>query len=195
MAQAQQASSVKTGIILWKIDPAHSHAQFSVRHMMISNVKGEFARVAGQAGFDLGKPESLSAEATIEASTINTREPDRDTHLKSPDFLDAARYPTISFKSKRALAGPDGLKLTGDLTIHGTTREVTLEVDGPTPPIKDAMGNTRIGASAATKINRKDFGLVWNQALETGGVLVGEEVRISLDVELIQVQGDAAGKE
>ena len=184
MAQTQQAAE-KNGIITWKIDPAHSNAQFSVRHLMISNVKGEFTRVSGQVLLDPSKPESLSAEATIDVSTINTREPDRDTHLKSPDFFDVAKYPTLTFKSKGAVAGPDGLKITGDLTIHGTTREVTLEVDGPTPPLKDPWGNTRIGASASTKINRKDFGLVWNQALETGGVLVGDEIRINLDVELV----------
>ncbi|MCL5671339.1 MAG: YceI family protein [Acidobacteria bacterium] len=190
MAQIQPAAE-KTGILAWKIDPAHSNAQFSVRHLMISNVKGEFTRVSGQALLDPSNPESLSVEATIDVSTINTREPDRDTHLKSPDFFDVAKYPTLTFKSKGAIAGPDGLKVTGDLTIHGTTREVTIEVDGPTPPLKDPWGNTRLGASASAKINRKDFGLVWNQALETGGVLVGDEVRINLDVELVADAADA----
>ena len=190
MAQIQPAAE-KTGILAWKIDPAHSNAQFSVRHLMISNVKGEFTRVSGQALLDPSNPESLSVDATIDVSTINTREPDRDTHLKSPDFFDVAKYPTLTFKSKGAIAGPDGLKVTGDLTIHGTTREVTIEVDGPTPPLKDPWGNTRLGASASAKINRKDFGLVWNQALETGGVLVGDEVRINLDGELVADAADA----
>ncbi len=194
MAQTQQASAAKPGIITWNIDPAHSNAQFTVRHLMISNVKGEFTRVGGRVLFDPNNPESLSAEATIDVSTINTREPDRDNHLKSPDFFDVAKYPTLTFKSKRALAGSDGLKVTGDLTIHGVTREVTLDVEGPTPPVKDPWGFTRVGASATAKINRKDFGLIWNQALETGGVLVGDDVRITLDVELVAEQPAAGGK-
>ncbi len=185
MAQTQQASAVQTGITTWKIDPAHSHAQFSVRHLMISNVKGEFTEVNGQVRFDPGQPQDLEGEAQINVNTINTREPDRDKHLKSADFFDAENYPAITFKSKRAEKGADGLKLTGDLTIRGATREVTLEVEGPTPPVKDPWGFTRVGASASTKINRKDFGLTWNQALETGGVMVGDEVKITLDVELI----------
>jgi len=153
--------------------------------MMISSVKGEFTKITGRAVYDPEKPESLSAEATIDVNTINTREPDRDNHLKSADFFDVAKFPTITFKSKRATKGPDGLKLTGDLTIHGVTREVTLDVEGPTPPLKDPWGFTRVGASATTRINRKDFGLTWNQALEAGGVLVGDEVKITVDVELV----------
>lgn len=185
MAQTQQATAVKPGITTWNIDPAHSNAQFSVRHMMISNVKGEFTRVSGTASFDPSNPTTLSAEASIDVATINTREPDRDNHLKSPDFFHAEKYPTIRFKSKRAERSSDGMKLTGDLTIHGVTREVTLDVEGPTPPTKDPWGNTRVGASATTKVNRKDFGLTWNQALETGGLLVGDEIKITLDVELV----------
>ena len=185
MAQAQQTTIRQPGTMTWNIDPTHSNAQFSVRHLMISNVKGEFTRVTGQALFDPDRPESLSADATLDVSTINTREPDRDKHLKSADFFDVANHPAITFKSKRAAKGPDGLKLTGDLTIRGTTREVTLEVEGPTPPMKDPWGFTRVGASATTKINRKDFGLTWNQALETGGVLVGDEIKITVDVELV----------
>jgi len=185
MAQAQQTTIRQPGTMTWNIDPTHSNAQFSVRHLMISNVKGEFTRVAGQVVFDPARPESLSADATLDVSTINTREPDRDKHLKSADFFDVANHPTITFKSKRAEKGPDGLKLTGDLTIRGTTREVTLEVEGPTPPMKDPWGFTRVGASATTKINRKDFGLTWNQALETGGFVVGDEIKITVDVELV----------
>jgi polyisoprenoid-binding protein YceI len=190
MAQTQQAPAGKPGMTTWKTDPAHSNAQFSVRHMMISNVKGECTRVSGQVVFDWARPESLSAEATIDVNAINTREPDRDKHLKSADFFDAEHYPTITFKSKRAEKGPNGLKLAGDLTIRGVTREVTLDVEGPTPPLKDPWGFTRLGASATTKINRKDFGLTWNQALETGGVLVGDEVKITVDVELVAQPGD-----
>ncbi len=191
MAQTQQVPAVKQGIRTWEIDPAHSNAQFSVRHMMISNVKGEFSKVGGQVRFDPTQPENFSAEASIDVSTINTREHDRDNHLKSPDFFHVEEYPTITFKSKRAEKSSDGLKLTGDLTIHGVTREVTLDVEGPTPPTKDPWGNTRVGASATTKINRKDFGLTWNQALETGGILVGDEIKITVDVELIaQSEGE-----
>ena len=185
MAQTQQAPAVKRGVTTWNIDPAHSNAQFSVRHMMISNVKGEFTKVKGTASFDPSNPETLSAEAEIDVSTINTREHDRDNHLKSPDFFHVEEYPTITFKSKRAEKSADGLKLTGNLTIHGVTREVKLDVEGPTPPTKDPWGNTRVGASATPKINRKDFGLTWNQALETGGLLVGDEIKITLDVELV----------
>jgi polyisoprenoid-binding protein YceI len=184
MAETRQVPT-KPGTTTWNIDPAHSSAQFSVRHMMISSVKGEFTKITGRAVYDPEKPESLSAEATIDVNTINTREPDRDNHLKSADFFDVAKFPTITFKSKRATKGPDGLKLTGDLTIHGVTREVTLDVEGPTPPLKDPWGFTRVGASATTRINRKDFGLTWNQALEAGGVLVGDEVKITVDVELV----------
>lgn len=184
MAQTQQATATKPAITTWNIDPSHSNAQFSVRHLMIANVKGEFTKVTGRVSFDPNQPESLSAEAAIDVSTINTREPDRDKHLKSADFFDVAHFPTLTFKSKRAEKSPDGLKLTGDLTIRGATREVTLEVEGPTPPVQDPWGFTRVGASATARINRKDFGLTWNQALETGGVLVGDEIKITVDVEL-----------
>ncbi len=183
--QTQQAPAKAAGTTTWRIDPAHSQAQFSVRHLMISNVKGEFTEVSGEVRFDPTQPQNLAGEATIDVSTINTREPDRDKHLKSADFFDAEKHPAITFKSKRAEKEADGLKLTGDLTIRGATREVAWAVEGPTPPVKDPWGNTRVGASATTKINRKDFGLTWNQALETGGVMVGDEVKISLDVELI----------
>lgn len=184
MAQIQQ-SPANPAITTWNIDPSHSTAQFSIRHLMISNVKGEFTKVTGQIVYDQKNPERVAAEASIDVSTINTREPDRDNHLKSPDFFDVAKYPSIHFKSKRAAKTSNGLKLTGDLTIHGVTREVTLDVEGPTTPLKDPWGFTRVGASATTKINRKDFGLTWNQALEAGGVLVGDEVKISIDVELV----------
>lgn len=185
MTQTQPAPAAKPEITTWNIDPAHSNAQFSVRHMMISNVKGEFTKVSGKATFDPSKPETLSAEVSIDVGTINTREHDRDNHLKSPDFFHVEQYPTMTFKSRRAEKGPNGLKVTGDLTIRGVTREVTLDVEGPTPPVKDPWGNTRVGASATTKINRKDFGLTWNQALEAGGLMVGDEIKITIDVELV----------
>ncbi|HVT91629.1 MAG TPA: YceI family protein [Bryobacteraceae bacterium] len=172
----------------YKIDPAHSSAQFTVRHMMITNVRGSFSGVEGTVTFDPDKPEETVLESVIDASTINTLEPDRDKHLKSADFLDVEKYPTITFKSKKVTVAGDGeLKIAGDLTIHGATREVVLNVEGPTSEGKDPWGNLRIGASAATKIKRSDFGLTWNSALETGGVLVGDDLKIALDVSLIRV--------
>lgn len=170
----------------WNIDPAHSSAQFTVRHMMITNVHGEFQKLSGSVEYDAERPEATKVTASIDTSTINTREEKRDAHLKSADFLDVEKYPTIEFVSKSAKVTSDGLELKGDLTIRGTTREVTLAVEGPTPPQKDPWGNTRIGAVATTKIKRSDFNMVWNVALEAGGILVGEDVKITLDVSLIK---------
>lgn len=170
--------------VQYEIDPVHSSAQFSVRHMMVSNVRGEFAKVTGTVVYDPKNLKASSVEATIDATTINTHEPKRDEHLKSPDFFDVAKYSTLTFKSKKVeKAGKDRLRVTGDLTIHGVTKEVALDVEGPSPEVK--MGtNIRSGASAGTTINRKDFGLVWNRALESGGVLVGDEVKITLEIEM-----------
>ncbi len=170
----------------YQIDPVHTNAHFSVRHMMISNVRGEFTKVSGKILWDEQNPSNLSIEAEIDASSINTREPQRDAHLKSPEFLDVEKYPTIHFQSTQVQSGDGDLKVTGNLTIHGVTRSVVLELEGPTPETKDPWGNLKIGASATTKINRKDFGVAWNTALETGGVLVGEEVKISIDVEAVR---------
>jgi len=172
--------------ITYTIDPAHSTAEFKVRHMMVANVKGHFSGITGTVVFDPGAPETSRVEATIDARTIQTRDEQRDAHLKSADFLDVEKYPTITFVSKK-ITGSDGEgKVTGDLTIHGVTKEVTLEVEGPTPEVKDPWGNVKMGASAATKVNRKDFGLVWNVALETGGVLVGDAIAITLELELLR---------
>lgn len=169
----------------WQIDPAHSNAQFSVRHMMISNVRGEFGSVTGSANFDGKDATRAKVQAVIDAKSINTREPKRDDHLRSADFFDVAKYPTITFASRKIEQSADGkIKMTGDLTIHGVTKEVVLDVDGPTQAIKDPYGNERVGASATTKVNRKDFGLMWNGLLESGGVVVGDEVAITIDVEL-----------
>jgi polyisoprenoid-binding protein YceI len=169
------------------IDPAHTCATFAVRHMMITNVRGEFQKVSGKVSYD---PENLDAtrvEITLDATSISTRDAQRDTHLKSADFLDVEKFPAITYVSRSIKeAGAGKLKITGDLTIRGTTREVTLDVDGPTPPNKDPWGNTRIGATATTTIRRSDYGVLWNTALETGGVLVGEAVTITVDVSLIQ---------
>jgi polyisoprenoid-binding protein YceI len=177
----------------WEIDSSHSSAQFSVRHLMVSNVRGEFGKVTGTVDFDAKDPSKAKVEATIDAGTINTREQKRDEHLKSPDFFDVAKYPTITFKSKKVVAAGAGkLKVTGDLTIHGVTKEVTLDVEGPAMETKDPWGNQRTGAQATTKINRKDFGLKWNKVLDGGGVAVGDEVTITIDVEMTKKVDKAA---
>ena len=171
----------------WNLDPAHSTAEFKVKHMMITNAKGQFTGLTGALTLDEGDIANSKVEAAIDASTVNTREPQRDAHLRSADFFDVEKYPSLQFRStgvKRT--GEDEVAATGELTIHGVTREVVFKVEGPTPPAKDPWGSTRIGLSAVTKINRKDFGLTWNAALETGGILVGEEVTITLDVEFVK---------
>ncbi|WP_375761376.1 YceI family protein [Corallococcus exercitus] len=168
----------------WEIDSSHSSAQFAVKHMMVSNVRGTFSNVKGAVNLDDKDITKSTIEATLDATTINTNEPKRDEHLKSPDFFDVAKFPTITFKStKVAKAGKDKLNVTGDLTMHGVTKPVVLAVEGPTPETKDAWGNVRRGAVATTKIKRSDFGLTWNKALEAGGVAVGDEVTITLDLE------------
>src|SRR5690349_7087374 len=181
------STAVSTETSTWNIDPVHSTAQFKVKHMMISNVKGEFTKITGKLELDHSNITKSQVEAFIDATTINTREPDRDTHLKSADFLDVAKFPHLSFKSTQISRNGEGeLSVEGDLTMHGVTRKVSLEVEGPSAPTKDPWGNTRIGLSASTRVNRKDFGLNWNTVLEAGGILVGEEVAISLDVEFIK---------
>jgi len=168
----------------WEIDPVHSSVQFSVRHMMISNVRGEFAKVAGTVQTDDQDLTRSKVTATIDAASIDTREAKRDEHLRSPDFLDVARYSTITFTSKKITkAGDNRWKVTGDLTLHGQTREVVLDVESAGTTAKDMMGNTRSGAHATATINRKDFGIVWNKALDGGGIMVGEEISITIDVE------------
>ena len=176
-----------TSTTTWNIDPSHSAAEFKVKHMMIANVKGHFSKVSGALTLnesDLGKSH---IEASIDAASLETRDAQRDTHLRSADFLDVEKFPTLSFKSKRVSVVRDGeLAVEGDLTIHGVTRRVVFTVEGPTPPTKDPWGNTRVAVSGTTKINRKDYGLTWNAALETGGILVGEEITITLDVEFVK---------
>jgi polyisoprenoid-binding protein YceI len=177
----------------YKIDPAHSSAQFVVRHMMITNVHGGFSGVQGTIEYDPDNPNESHIEVVIDASKINTLDEQRDTHLKSPDFLHVEQHPTIAFKSKKVARGDDGeWKITGDLTIHGVTRAVVLNTEGPTPEGKDPFGNTRIGASASTKIKRSDFGLRWNAALETGGILIGDDLKIELEVSAIRSESAAA---
>ena len=171
----------------WNIDPAHTTAEFKVRHMMITNVKGQFTGVTGVLTLDEQDVTKSRVETSIDAASINTREVDRDTHLKSADFLDVEKFPTLSFASTRITRTGEGeLQAEGDLTIHGVTKKVAFAVEGPTQPGKDPWGNTRIGWSATTRINRRDFGLHWNAALETGGILVGDEVTITLDVEAVK---------
>ncbi len=171
----------------WSIDPAHAVAEFKVRHMMITNVKGEFSGLKGVLHLDENDIAHSSIEATIDVGTVDTRDPQRNGHLKSADFFDVEKFPVMTFKSTAVKSVAKGeLAVTGDLALHGVTKAVTFAVEGPTPPNKDPWGNLRIGLSATTKINRKDFGLTWNTALETGGVLVGDNVAIALDVEFIK---------
>jgi polyisoprenoid-binding protein YceI len=153
--------------------------------MMISNVKGHFSKVSGELSLDESNVANSSVQAAIEAASIETRDDQRDAHLKSADFFDVEKYPLISFKSDKIKQNGE-LSVEGDLTIHGVTRRVTFDIEGPTPPTKDPWGNTRIAISGSTKINRKDFGLTWNAALETGGILVGDEVTINVDVEFVK---------
>lgn len=171
----------------WNIDPVHSVAEFKVKHMMISNVKGQFTSMKGTLVLNEADPTKSEVEATIDVASINTRDAQRDGHLKSPDFFDVEKFPALSFKSTQVTRRGDGeLAVAGNLTLHGVTHNIVFEVEGPTPPAKDPWGNTRIGLSATTKINRKDFGLTWNAALETGGILVGEEVTLTLDVQFVK---------
>jgi polyisoprenoid-binding protein YceI len=170
----------------WNIDPAHSSAEFKIKHMMISNVKGSFSGLAGVLTEHATDSTLSYVQAAVPVATVSTGEAQRDAHLKGPEFFDAEKYPTLSFKSTKVERKGDGYEVTGDLTIHGVAKPVTFAVDGPSAPGKDPWGNTRIGLSATTKINRKDFGLIWNAALETGGFLVGDEVSITLEVQFIK---------
>jgi polyisoprenoid-binding protein YceI len=170
----------------WTIDASHTNATFSVRHLMISNVRGEFQKVSGTVTFDPAKPEATKINAEIDVSSISTREPQRDAHLRSADFFDVENFPTMTFASTSVRRGDKSLEVVGNLTIRGTTREVVLALEGPTPEQTDPWGNVRVGASASTAIKRSDFGMTWNTVLEAGGVVVGDEIKIHLDVELIK---------
>jgi polyisoprenoid-binding protein YceI len=183
MSTTPQATAVST----WNIDPVHSIAEFRVKHLMISSVRGQFTGVSGSLTYNAGDPALSQVQATVDVSTINTHDAQRDTHLKSADFFDAEKYPTFAFRSSRVTRRSDGsLAVAGPLTMHGATKEVEFAVEGPTAPVKDPWGNTRIGVSATTKINRRDFGLTWNATLETGGLMVGEEVSIALELEFVK---------
>jgi polyisoprenoid-binding protein YceI len=178
-----------TSISTWSIDPAHSSVHFKVRHMMISNVRGEFRTVRGDLTLNDADITQSKVDIEIDTSSIHTRDEQRDGHLRSPDFLDTERHPLLTFRSTKVeKAGVDALRVHGDLTIHGVTRNVELDADSISPATKDPWGNVRMAASASTVISRKEFGLTWNAALETGGVLVGDEVTIDLDVQFLKSQ-------
>ncbi len=182
---AALALPASAGTTTWQIDPQHSSAQFGVTHLMISMVRGEFHGVKGTVVLDDQDITKSTVNVTIDATSVDTREPDRDKHLKSPDFFDVAKYPALTFKSTKVEQVSAGrLKVTGDLTIRGVTKQVVLNVDGPKAPIKDPWGLQRSAASATTKINRQDFGVSWNKTLDSGGVVVSDEVNITLDVEM-----------
>ena len=177
--RAQEAS--------WRIDPLHSAARFSIRHLMISTVRGDFGGVTGAVRYDPANPTKATVEASIDCSTLNTGTPKRDAEMKGPEFFDVKRYPFMKFKSTKVeIAGEGRLKVAGDLTINATIRPVVLDVEGPSPSVKDAQGRTKIGLSATTRINRKDYGITWNEILESGGFALADEVSIILDIELIK---------
>ena len=170
----------------WNIDPAHSTAQFTVRHLAISNVTGSFTKVTGSVVLNEKDIAQSQVSASIDVSSVDTRVEARDKDLKSPNFFDVEKYPTIEFKSKRIVGSGGKLQVIGDLTIHGTTHEVTLDVDGPTPELTDPWGNSRRGISATTTINRKDFSLAYNNLLKTGEAVIGDNVKIQIDAELVK---------
>jgi polyisoprenoid-binding protein YceI len=174
----------------WAIDPVHSTAGFSARHLMISNVHGTFEKIAGTIRYVPGDVQSTQVAVTIDTESINTRNVKRDNHLRSPDFLDVQNFPQITFKSKRVGAvRKGGFDLVGDLTIRGTTKEVVLKVEGPTPVIKGMQGERRVGASASVTINRMDYGVSWNGVLEAGGVVVSPDVQINIELEAVEQKG------
>jgi polyisoprenoid-binding protein YceI len=181
--------ALRAQAVNWRIDPLHSSAQFSVRHMMISTVRGQFGGVKGTVLYDAKNPAASSVEATIDCSTVNTGEAKRDADLKTAEFFDVKLYPVLKFKSKSVdVTSPGKLKVTGDLTINAITHQVILDLDGPTSPIRDTLGREKIGVSGSTKISRKEFGILYNPVMESGGVAVSDEVSIILEIELIRNQ-------
>ncbi|MEX2299855.1 MAG: YceI family protein [Bryobacterales bacterium] len=169
----------------WRVDSAHSYVGFKVRHMMVSWVRGQFADIKGTVKFDPADPSKTNVEVEIDANSINTANERRDKHLRSADFFDVENHPSIRFVSKRVEgSSQSGLKLIGDLTMHGVTKEIALDVDAPAPAVADGRGGEKSGVSASAKINRSDFGLTWNRALEAGGVTVSDEVTLEIEAEL-----------
>ena len=183
------AVPVLTYAATWEMDPAHSSLQFRVRHMTVSNVKGDFSKFRGVVMIDDKDITLMKVELAVEATSVNTGHTQRDEHLRGPDFFEVAKYPTVTFVSKKVNKADAGkLSVIGDLTIHGVTREITVDVEGPTAEVRDPSGNFRRGATATTKINRRDFGLSWNKVLDNGGLVVGDEVNIYLEIELLRKQ-------
>ncbi|HEY9758693.1 MAG TPA: YceI family protein [Oculatellaceae cyanobacterium] len=177
----------------WTVDPAHTSARFSVKHMMISNVNGDFAKVGGTVKYDGKSLDKATINATIDVNSVDTHDENRDKHLKTADFFDTAKYPTITFKSTKIEPGKDGFKIYGDLTMHGVTKNVVLNAE-PLSPVIKAHGALHVGTSATTKINRKEFGLNFNKTLDNGGAMVGDDVNITLDVELKQATQEKTGE-
>jgi polyisoprenoid-binding protein YceI len=185
--EAHMATTTTPATVTWNLDPAHSSTEFKVKHMMISHVKGIFSGLNGSLTENVKDPTLSHVEVTVDIATINTGDAQRDAHLKSADFFHHEQHPTMTFKSTKVeKRGNDSFSVTGNLTIREVSKQVILDVDGPTAPAKDPWGNTRIGLSATTKINRKDFGLIWNTALEAGGFLVGEEVQITIEAQFVK---------
>ncbi|HEX9156723.1 MAG TPA: YceI family protein [Syntrophales bacterium] len=175
------------GAATYQLDTDHSSIQFKIRHLTVSNVTGAFNKMKGSASVEGEDLATLKVEVTIDAASVDTGHPKRDEHIRTADFLDVAKYPTITFVSKKVVkADPGKLRITGDLTLHGVTREITVELEGPTPEIKDPWGNFRRGATGTAKIDRRDFGITWNKALDTGGLVVGNEVGIQVDIEWVR---------
>ena len=182
LAVAAQASAE-----IWTIDTPHTVSSFTVRHMMITNVTGAFDATAGTIDYTPGNLSATKADITIETKSVNTRNARRDADLKSDNFFNAEKFPLITFKSKRVQnVRADGFDMVGDLTIRDVTKEVVLKVEGIAAPIKDPQGNRRVGANATTTINRKDYGVAWNRAIEAGGVVVGDEVKITIEIEAVE---------
>jgi len=178
----------------WQIDPNHSAAQFAVRHLAISTVRGAFTKVSGTIQFDDKDVSKSSVEVRIDAASVDTRVADRDKDLRGDHFFDVEKYPTLTFKSTKVeQEAPGKLKVTGDLTIHGVTKQVVLDVEGPTAPMKDPWGNQRVAANATTKINRQEFGVKWNAKMDSGGWVVGDDVEITIDVEMVQKGAPKSG--
>lgn len=171
----------------WELDPAHSGVQFAITHLMVSTVRGTFNKFSGTVNLDENDPTKSSVEATIDVASVDTREPKRDEHLRGADYFDVAKYPTITFKSTAiSKAGGGKYRVQGDLTMHGVTKSVALLVSGSPTPLKDPFGNTKMGGVVNGVLNRKDFGMTWNKTLDSGGVVLGDEVTITIDVELVK---------
>jgi polyisoprenoid-binding protein YceI len=178
----------------WQIDPNHSAAQFAVRHLGLSTVRGAFTKVSGTIQLDDKDATKSAVDVTIDAASVDTRVPDRDKDLRSDHFFEVEKYPTLTFKSTKVEQTEAGkLKVTGDLTIHGVTKQIVLDVEGPTAPVKDPWGNQRAAANATTKINRQDFGVKWNAKMDNGGWVVGDDVVITIDVEMVQKGAPKSG--